>query len=123
MRTPRRWCAPSTRSATSWRRSPANPAASQWSPTGTSRASGKVLPRTIVVSALNQRLIAESGQLCSSHHVAAALGFGALGLASAIELYDHNHRCVTVLTQTGPACGHLHQAWEAIAASLPDDER
>jgi glutamate synthase (NADPH/NADH) large chain len=46
------------------------------------------MPLTIVISALNQRLIeeglrlrvsliAESGQLCSSHHVAAALGFGA----------------------------------------------
>ncbi|MFE6859739.1 glutamate synthase-related protein [Nocardia sp. NPDC057668] len=46
------------------------------------------LPLILVVSAINQRLIeeglrlrvsviAESGQLCSSHHVAAVLGFGA----------------------------------------------
>ncbi|MGC7197098.1 glutamate synthase-related protein [Mycobacteroides abscessus] len=46
------------------------------------------MPLIIVISAINQRLIeeglrlrvsliAESGQLCSSHHVAAVLGFGA----------------------------------------------
>ncbi|ANW67362.1 glutamate synthase large subunit [Mycobacterium sp. djl-10] len=46
------------------------------------------MPLTIVMSAINQRLIeeglrlrvsviAESGQICSSHHVATALGFGA----------------------------------------------
>ncbi|MET0450879.1 MAG: glutamate synthase-related protein [Mycobacterium sp.] len=46
------------------------------------------MPLTLVVSAINQRLIeqglrlrvsiiAESGQLCSSHHIATALGFGA----------------------------------------------
>ncbi|MFF2085908.1 glutamate synthase-related protein [Nocardia sp. NPDC058176] len=46
------------------------------------------MPLIIVVSAINQRLIeqglrlrvsviAESGQLCSSHHIAAVLGFGA----------------------------------------------
>jgi putative hemin transport protein len=43
---------------------------------------------------------------------------GATGLTSAVELYDHSHRCVTVLTQTGPICGHLGQAWEDIVASL-----
>lgn len=46
-----------------------------------------VLPMTLVVSAVNQRLIEqglrlkvslviESGQICSSHHIACALGFG-----------------------------------------------
>ncbi|KWX22322.1 hypothetical protein AFM11_21050 [Mycolicibacterium wolinskyi] len=44
---------------------------------------------------------------------------GATGLTSAIELYDHSNRCVTVITQTGAVCEHLHEAWEAIAASLP----
>lgn len=46
----------------------------------------------------------------------------AAGRTSSIELYDHSSRCVTVLTQTGPLCGHLHEAWEAIAASLPTHE-
>lgn len=41
---------------------------------------------------------------------------------SAVELYDHNERCVTVITQTGPVCDHLHDAWEAIVESLPDCE-
>jgi putative hemin transport protein len=44
---------------------------------------------------------------------------GTTGTTSSIELYDRRHRCLTVLTQTGPICGHLHQAWEDIAASLP----
>ena len=44
---------------------------------------------------------------------------GTTGITSSIELYDHRHRCITVLTQTGAICGHLHQAWEDIAASLP----
>ena len=44
---------------------------------------------------------------------------GTTGVTSSVELYDHTHRCVTVLTQTGPICGHLHQAWEDVAASLP----
>ena len=46
------------------------------------------LPMTLAVSAMNQRLIeegmrfkvslvVESGQICSSHHIACALGFGA----------------------------------------------
>lgn len=48
---------------------------------------------------------------------------GAAGATSSIELYDHMGRCVTVLTQTGAICPHLHEAWEALAASLPDDER
>lgn len=47
---------------------------------------------------------------------------GATGSTSAVELYDHSHRCVTVLTQTGPICPHLHQAWEDIAASLPSPQ-
>ncbi|MEU0541674.1 hypothetical protein ABZ319_17560 [Nocardia sp. NPDC005978] len=45
---------------------------------------------------------------------------GPTGVTSALELYDHDNRCVTVLTQTGSICPHLHGAWEAIAASLPD---
>jgi len=44
---------------------------------------------------------------------------GSNGNTSSIELYDHRHRCLTVFTQTGPICGHLHQSWEDIAASLP----
>ncbi|MET0898384.1 MAG: hypothetical protein ABWY45_10775 [Mycobacterium sp.] len=44
---------------------------------------------------------------------------GTTGITSSIELYDHRRRCVTVLTQTGAICGHLHRAWEDIAASLP----
>lgn len=47
---------------------------------------------------------------------------GTTGLTSAVELYDHTHRCVTVLTQTGPICTHLHQAWEDIAAALPSPQ-
>ncbi|MFV8050916.1 hypothetical protein [Mycobacterium sp. 48b] len=47
----------------------------------------------------------------------------AAGLTSALELYDHSNRCVSVITQTGPLCEHLHEAWEAIAASLPEVER
>ena len=46
----------------------------------------------------------------------------AAGPTSAVELYDHGNRCVTVITQTGPVCDHLHEAWEAIVASLPDCE-
>ncbi|MEO1318912.1 MAG: glutamate synthase central domain-containing protein, partial [Pseudomonadota bacterium] len=45
------------------------------------------MPMTLAVSAINQRLIeeglrlkvsliVESGQICSSHHIACALGFG-----------------------------------------------
>ncbi|WP_336081038.1 hypothetical protein [Nocardia sp. SSK8] len=45
---------------------------------------------------------------------------GVAGTTSAVELYDRDNRCVTVLTQTGPVCQHLHGAWEAIVASLPD---
>lgn len=48
---------------------------------------------------------------------------GVTGPTSAVELYDHDNRCVTVLTQTGPICPHLSEAWEAIADSLPDDDR
>lgn len=44
---------------------------------------------------------------------------GSSGQTSAIELYDHRHHCLTVLTQTGPICSHLHQAWEDIAGALP----
>lgn len=47
----------------------------------------------------------------------------AVGLTSAVELYDHSNRCITVITQTGPLCEHLHEAWEAIASSLPECER
>ncbi|MGW4632475.1 hypothetical protein [Nocardia sp. NPDC004415] len=45
---------------------------------------------------------------------------GVAGKTSAVELYDHQNRCVTVLTQTGPVCHHLHDAWETVIASLPD---
>ncbi|QXQ14159.1 hypothetical protein [Skermania piniformis] len=44
---------------------------------------------------------------------------GGAGTTTAVELYDHDHRCVTVLTQTGAICRHVHDAWEQIAASLP----
>lgn len=44
---------------------------------------------------------------------------GVSGRTSAIELYDHSNRCVTVITQTGAICRHLYDAWEAVAASLP----
>ena len=44
----------------------------------------------------------------------------ATGTTSAVELYDHSHRCVTVLTQTGPLCEHLTDAWESIVDSLPE---
>lgn len=47
---------------------------------------------------------------------------GVTGPTSSVELYDHTHRCVTVLTQTGPICEHLHRAWEDIVASLPSAE-
>lgn len=42
----------------------------------------------------------------------------AAGRTSSIERYDQSKRCVAVLTQTGPLCRHLHETWEAIAASL-----
>lgn len=45
---------------------------------------------------------------------------GTTGPTSSVELYDHSNRCVTVLTQTGPICPHLSEAWEAITASLPE---
>ncbi len=45
---------------------------------------------------------------------------GGGGHTAAVELYDHDHRCVTMLTQTGPVCRHLHDAWELIIGSLPD---
>ncbi|MFF2085906.1 hypothetical protein ACFVVM_19175 [Nocardia sp. NPDC058176] len=48
---------------------------------------------------------------------------GVTGTTSSVELYDHSNRCVTVLTQTGPVCHHLHEAWEAVVASLPADEQ
>ncbi|MDF2822964.1 MAG: hypothetical protein K0R68_372 [Mycobacterium sp.] len=50
--------------------------------------------------------------------------YGTTGVTSAVEIYDHRHRCVSVLTQTGPICRHLHQAWEDVAAALPasDDD-
>ncbi|CAN5505089.1 hypothetical protein BH10ACT9_BH10ACT9_06820 [soil metagenome] len=44
---------------------------------------------------------------------------GTTGVTSSVELYDHSHRCITVVTQTGPICGHLHRGWEDIAGSLP----
>jgi putative hemin transport protein len=44
---------------------------------------------------------------------------GTTGLTSSVELYDASRRCITVLTETGPMCSHVHQAWEDIAASLP----
>lgn len=47
---------------------------------------------------------------------------GTSGQTSAIELYDHSRHCVTVLTQTGPVCGHVSKAWEAVVASLPSCE-
>lgn len=46
----------------------------------------------------------------------------AAGPMSSVELYDHDDRCVTVITQTGPVCDHLHDAWEAIVEALPDYE-
>ncbi|GAB5905880.1 hypothetical protein [Mycobacteroides chelonae] len=45
---------------------------------------------------------------------------GTQGLTSSVELYDHSHRCVTTITQTGPITARLHQAWEHMIASLPD---
>ncbi|WP_078327213.1 ChuX/HutX family heme-like substrate-binding protein [Mycobacteroides salmoniphilum] len=42
------------------------------------------------------------------------------GLTSSVELYDHSHRCVTAITQTGPITARLHQAWEHMVASLPN---
>lgn len=47
-------------------------------------------------------------------------GLGAAGPTTAVELYDREHRCAAVLTQTGPVCSHLYQAWETITASLPE---
>lgn len=44
---------------------------------------------------------------------------GAAGPTAAIEMYDHDRRCVTVLTLTGSVCGHTHDDWQAIAKSLP----
>lgn len=44
---------------------------------------------------------------------------GASGPTAAIEIYDHQRRCVTVLTQTGSVCGHTYADWQSIAASLP----
>lgn len=46
--------------------------------------------------------------------------YGTQGLTSSVELYDHSHRCVTAITQTGPITARLHQAWEHMVASLPD---
>lgn len=47
---------------------------------------------------------------------------GTAGRTSTVELYDHSHRWVTAITQTGAMCSHVHDAWEAIAASLPTAE-
>ena len=44
---------------------------------------------------------------------------GAAGPTAAIEMYDHDRLCVTVLTLTGSVCGHTHDDWQAIAKSLP----
>lgn len=56
------------------------------------------------------------------HHIAecwVTRSYGTAGPTSSVELYDHSRRCVTVLTQSGPFCGRVYEAWEAIAASLP----
>ncbi|EUA71568.1 hemin-degrading HemS.ChuX domain protein [Mycobacteroides abscessus subsp. bolletii 1513] len=45
---------------------------------------------------------------------------GTQGVTSSVELYDHSHRCVTSITQTGPITARLHRAWEHMVASLPD---
>lgn len=47
---------------------------------------------------------------------------GTQGLTSSVELYDHSHRCVTAITQTGPITARLHQAWEHMVASLPEGD-
>lgn len=45
---------------------------------------------------------------------------GTQGVTSSVELYDHSHRCVTSITQTGPITARLHRAWEHMVTSLPD---
>lgn len=44
---------------------------------------------------------------------------GAAGPTSALEVYDHGRRCVTVLTLTGTVFGPSHDAWEAVIGALP----
>ena len=73
--------------------SPSAPAASRCCPTARCRPRTRALPVILAVAAVNQRLIetglrlrvsvvAECGQLPSSHHVATALGFGAAAVYS-----------------------------------------
>lgn len=58
--------------------------------------------------------------LSSVQHCLLVRLHGAHGPTSVLELYDAEHACVALISQFGIVGDHAHDAWEHLAASLPD---